>query len=152
MTRAFFQGPKGHKERGRLSPAYQFTASQLLCQRWLHSPKNTAIDGTHTIHFCDGTEAKKPTLKFLSFFLNISLNLISHRSLIFGIFPPLDFFLLKRDELFHICLGHFLSCVCCVHWWWQSNCIDWVSSATAETHPITTHSRFPPFPVSRIYV
>lgn len=68
MTRAFFQGPKGHKERGRLSPAYQFTASQLLCQRWLHSPKNTAIDGTHTIHFCDVTEAKKPTLKFLSFF------------------------------------------------------------------------------------
>ena len=92
MTRAFFQGPKGHKERGRLSPAYQFTASQLLCQRWLHSPKNTAIDGTHTIHFCDVTEAKKPTLKFLSFFLNISLNLISHRSLIFGSFPPLDFF------------------------------------------------------------
>ena len=24
--------------------------------------------------------------------------------------------------------------------------------AEAETHPITTHSRFPPFPVSRIYV
>ena len=97
MTRAFFQGPKGHKERGRLSPAYQFTASQLLCQRWLHSPKNTAIDGAHTIHFCDVTtpKAKKPTLKFLSFSLNISLNLISHRSLIFAFwyFPPFGLFI-----------------------------------------------------------
>ena len=91
MTRAFFQGPKGHKERGRLSPAYQFTASQLLCQRWLHSPKNTAIDGAHTIHFCDVTtpKAKKPTLKFLSFSLNISLNSISEPDFCFLVFSPL---------------------------------------------------------------
>ena len=117
MTRAFFQGPKGHKERGRLSPAYQFTASQLLCQRWLHSPKNTAIDGAHTIHFCDVTtpKAKKPTLNFLSFSLNISLNLISHRSLIFAFwyFPPFGLFIEAWWIVSHL-LGTFsIVCLLC---------------------------------------
>ena len=114
MTRAFFQGPKGHKERGRLSPAYQFTASQLLCQRWLHSPKNTAIDGTHTIHFCDVTEAKKPTLKFLSFFSQYFTQFDFPSESDFWYFPPFGLFFIEAWWIVSHLLGTFsIVCLLC---------------------------------------